>query len=312
MDLRHVINSLLATLILGGLLVAGCTLSPDDHDPRSTRFEVNVTLADGDKALAADLVDDLPFLSARARVWSLPGDCDDVCDPDCAADATLAGEGDLAVVLGDDPELATLVLAGDLAFTVDSPGSRYRLDVDLLERGRIIEGIYVGDIELESGLGAVVDSLTLSDVIPDDFTIDTLELCLSSDVVEIDPGLRCVDLADQISGTWDADTNAMVMSYIRSGIDVEGVDGDSVLVRLQAALVPAPIYTGCAEVPGLSPGSDTVSIDLILLPTADTGPGLPGEGLRGELSVFLYDDSTEPVLSELGRVTLERRDPLSR
>jgi len=304
----------MAALLLLGLLAWGCTLSPDDAEPSSMTFRINVRLDDQDKSRRADLIDDLEFLSARAVVSSLPdglpAGCEDVCEPACLEEATRLDEARLEVSLVEGDDEPHLVLAGDLVFQIDSPGSVYRLDVELLERGRIVEGLYVGSLVLDSGLEAVVDSLTLSDLIPDDFTIDHLQLCLDSDAVELAPEDRCVDESDHISGTWDPDVNAMVMSYTRSEIEIEGVEADSVLVRLDAALQPAPIYRGCAEIPHPTPGSDTVDIDLLLIPDPFSGPGRSGEMLRGELTMSLFDDQGDEVLTETGRLTTVRRDAL--
>lgn len=302
----------LVALGLVTILVVGCTLSPDDS-PLNVSLVVHVeaVIDDAGKSMQVDFVDDIEYLSGRARIWSLPNGCNDVCDEACLAMGQLIGSGVLTVALDETIDPVGIVMEGNLDFELDTPGSLYRLDVDLLERGRRVEGVYEGDIDLDSGLGAQVELLRLSDLIGDDFTIDVLEFCMNSDLVELDPEDRCIE-PDDISGTWNPDLNQLVFAYTRSDIEVEGADGDSLLVRLNAALQPALIYTGCTEIGNVASGGGSVDVSITLAPQDDppSGPGHVGEELAGVLVISLYTDDGALELSEEGRVTVARTEEL--
>lgn len=314
MTSRHLLNNMLAAGLLAtgllAILFVGCALSPDDGPATGTiLLRMEVVIDDVGKSVRADLIDDLEFLSAEARISSLPDGlpegCEDICEEACLAASRLVGRGALTVALDETVDPVRLILEGDVSLDLDSPGSLYRLDVDLLERGRRIEGVYAGDIFLDSGLEMTVESLTLSDLIPDDFTIDDIEICLGSDQVDVDPEDRCISDPTVISGTWDRDLNQVVIVYTQSGIVVEGTDSDSVLVRMNAALRPMPILSGCAEIAGLAVGSGAVEVTIVLDQPAP-GPGAAGEGMSGDMVFMLIDAEGAAEITEKGRVVMNR------
>ena len=310
-------NSLNNMLLAAGLLAVlvavlsnGCALSPDDGPATGTIvLRMEVVIDDAEKAVRADLFDDLEFLSARARIVSMPGGlpdgCEDVCEDACLEVGRLVGSGSLDVALDATADPVRLILVGEVSLELDSPGSRYRLDVDLLQRGVSIEGVYAGDIALDSGLEVIVESLILSDVLADDFTIGEIEFCVDSDLVDLDPEDRCADGDDGISGTWDSDLNQVVISYMRSDVEVEGADGDSVLVRLNARLEPMSILSGCTEIENLAVGGGPVDVSVVLDQPAP-GPGRAGEAMSGEISFFLIRADGTAEITERGRMTLTR------
>jgi hypothetical protein len=314
MSTRSFINTLLVSGLLA-LLALGCTLAPDDT-PREPVFALQIAAVvdDPGKSARADLVDDVAYLSGRARIWSLPAElpegCQDVCDEGCAEAGLLLADGPLAVTVDEESAPPRLILSGDVSFDLDSPGSRYRLEVALLERGRRIEGDYAGDLVLDSGLEALVDSLHLSAVLPDDYTIEDLVLCLDTDLVELDPADRCVDETYGIAGTWDRELNELVIVYERGDVEIEGSDSDSVQVRLNAALQPAPIYAGCTELEFVAVGDDPVAVTLTLTELADSGPGLAGEILAGDLVMGLYGDDGAVEIAEHGILSVIRTESL--
>lgn len=296
-------------LLLTGLGIAtlsGCSLTPGDETDGDLALRVKVEFADVDKSAArADIYEDIADISASARVDRLLAACDDVCGEACDAEVQRAGGGDLTVTIAPD---STLVLAGELSFELGSPGSQYRLTVDLEQRGRRIEGLYAGLVTLGSGLEATLDTLRISDVIPDDLTIDELSLCLDTDIVELDDEERC--LRDvEISGTWAPDLNELVIRYDRADVEIEGVESDEVRVVYRAALQPTPIFTGCTELELVSADVGELDVTLILFPTPDTGPGQVGERLAGNVTLdLLYPDGTIEV-QESGVVEAVRVEP---
>jgi len=309
-------TNLLIALALVALMALGCTLAPDEDGPASSLvIRVEAAMDATSKSAAADLIDDAEFLSGRATIWSLPEglpqDCDDVCDAGCLEVATQLASGPLVVSLDESTEPPRLLLDGDLSFELDSPGSLYRLDVDLQERGRRIQGLYAGDIVLGSGLEVQADTLRFASVDPVNGIIGDITFCMDTDIVELDPEERCVSEENEILGVWDPDLNQLVMTYVRNDVQVEGTTSDSVLVRFDAELQPATIYTGCAELGNLAAGAEVVEVTISLEPTPETGPGLVGEELAGDLVINLYTPEGEVEVSETGRVTVQRTESLS-
>jgi hypothetical protein len=285
-----------------GIGLAGCGWGGSgDPTPGSVTISVVTTAPRTSAPGFPDLPADLTRLSGRARIFCYPdvGGNDDLCSQ--TADFNdLAGQCDLVVTAGSQSP-STLELSGDLNFELGSPGSRYRLEVDLLELGSDVRGEFAGVISLDSGLEAYIDSLIVTAFEP----ALSAKICLSTTIDEQSES-TCEDSGSGLGGSYDNDRNDLHLHY-----EV----GDSIRTEFRGQLLPTVIYHGCTTIDeNLVGGAGPIDVEIDLGPSGSTpgqvGPDPYNEQIAGTVTFTEIHFGGALISQETGTFSVSRTAPV--
>jgi hypothetical protein len=217
------------------------------------------------------------------------------------------GRGGLAIHSTDGDTVLEFV--GDFTFLL--LGSSYTLDVALLYQGSELEGLYAGDLELDSGIEVNIESFTVPPLqVQPDGTLEAggVELCVSSDAVD-QGDTFCTTDADVNNQTlsYDPVSNHFSYSYTRPNVDWLDEGLRTIIFSMEGGLVAVPIYQGSTDLT-VANGALMAEAEVLLQPVTGSWPGAVGEGLVGQLSVE-FADGRPPV--ETGEFSMARTVPLT-
>ncbi len=246
-------------------------------------------------ATAQQFVQDFANVSARVDVLSV-------------SEGPFFKQQDLAVRQAGAPDIVQLI--GDVSFPVLSGRGPFLVSVALGYQGDEVEGQFAGFLQLESGIGITIESLTIPTLIPQtDGTLMTTNavLCVSSDAVEQGRTFCTTDSdIDSQNLIYDPVANRFTYSYRRQNIDWQDQGFRTVVFELDGKLDPADIYRGSAQITGGIGQLADLQIDV--QPVIDGGPGGLGEGISGDVLVH-FEDGRGPT--EGGSFSLARTQRLA-
>jgi hypothetical protein len=284
-------------LVLGG--VSGCfPVAPEDGEVAAAGLMVTARLAGmADASVVCsdpeELVQDVDNVTGKAELID-------------NADNVSVGQGDLAVHLMDGNTVLEFV--GDFTFLL--LGSSYTLDVALLYQGSEMEGVYAGDLELDSGIEVNIESFTVPPLLaqPDGtLAAEGAEFCVSSDAVDQGETFCTTDQDIQNQTlTYDPESNRFSYSYTRPDVDWLDEGLRTIIFSMEGGLEPVPIYRGSTQITVVGNGQ-TSEAEVVLEPIPNSWPGAAGEGLFGDVSIR-FADGRPPV--ESGAFSLSRSQPL--
>jgi hypothetical protein len=285
-------------LLLGG--ASGCfPMAPEDGEVATAGLMVTARLGGTADASVVcsdpeELVQDVANLMGKAELID-------------NADNVSVGQGDLAVHRTEGNTVLEFV--GDFTFLL--LGSSYTLDVALLYQGSELEGVYAGDLELDSGIEVNIESFTIPPLLAQaDGTLaaEGAELCVSSDAVDQGKTFCTTDQDIQNQTlTYDPESNRFSYSYVRPDVDWLDEGLRTIIFSMEGGLEPMPIYRGSTELAVVGNGQVSEA-EVVLEPIPNSWPGAAGEGLFGDVSIR-FADGRPPV--ETGAFTLSRSQPLA-